>query len=842
MGYSTGSSSRTSTPSYAALKKLYRRDNSALSLCYIRDDKIVDSLADFIIVNNVKSLYLNAPSNPNVFTKVLQQLAKVKNKFEILHFDLWSNSSAELVNLLSRALNAHSETLLELTLKCRFNSSFLATLFPKMPTNIEILDISENLLSDTLFLRPLIDYAKCSELRILKLANCCTRTRIVNDFAKALLKVTTPLALEYIEGVDFTNCEDIPRKVRTNLRDAPADTRKKYMGRPVIGMQPRRGCNVQLLDYIKSSLLMHRLVGSRVRVWWPASSDEHRGAFAGRYWPATVLRTNPIDMIIVVEYDNQEVDHVPCKLVQPESPFLFGGGLNENFLRSLFGSKYFDSLSEELKSLHSVYGNKKKPPPSAMRTPQRRASLIDSSSDSLSLSISLSSLEDIDQQLLELEANQDLSASAPVTTVYAPIHNEDTTLSDTSKLNGDEVVESSSDQDQAPDDAICSNTVEKRPASFEGNNGNVESPSSKILKTEEPTNDDDTSCIPSLNHSSASMPELGLDECESSSQQDCSPEVPKQTIVKDDVKDEKCTDITMKPVILNALMRACERRNYKYAFPGDVSHIANSCSLNVETINGIESQYSGNVLDPGDICEFRDPLDLDGSDPSDYIVVIKEVRTVEPMYRVIYIYHDDEECVDVYSSDVRRLTLLPWYHWVSLVMDIERHLLFFKGLCDPLLLHRTYAEFLVCPNKLDLNKPINCPINPLQMPMQTLYARSLDSSHLRTPHPRMSVTRDYEMDDGNTVEGLRYQLSKQQQKMNALRLLYEETRRELEKERDNNARLQAKLNCIICFENRINCVLNPCGHFNFCNLCAESCTNCPICRGKIKERKTLNVE
>jgi hypothetical protein len=50
-----------------------------------------------------------------------------------------------------------------------------------------------------------------------------------------------------------------------------------------------------------------------------------------------------------------------------------------------------------------------------------------------------------------------------------------------------------------------------------------------------------------------------------------------------------------------------------------------------------------------------------------------------------------------------------------------------------------------------------------------------------------------------------------------------------------NLSLKDKEFCIICFDNSINAVFIPCGHFCCCHKCAKKCAKkCPICRKKIK--------
>ncbi|GFE52945.1 zinc C3HC4 type RING finger protein [Babesia ovis] len=908
---------KESTPS-AALQRMYRGESGRLILCYVKDKKALDGLADFVNKHNVKTVKFIEPSYASIFTHLLQELALVKNKVEVLHIDLWSNGAPELVELIGNALAANKDSLVELSLKCRFTSKFLASLLPLLPTNIEVLDLSENILSDIAFLQPLLDYIKCSDLHFLKLSNCSLRGNILNDFVKRLLSITTPLSLDALDGLDLSACEEIPKNIRQTLRDPPVKTRKEQMGYANIGIQPHRSCNVQLLDYLKSSLLMRRLVGSRVRVWWPASSDEQRGSFAGRFWPAKVLRVNPIDMVFVVEYDNQEVDHIPCKYIQPESAFLYGGGLNKNFLPSLFGSNYFKNLSNELKLVHSLDVLELESTPSSDGNVETSSTKSESDKPKRYVSKSANT-----KRPLSKTDNSTRSAAKPakptsainagnpttsvLTTVNAsvlpshipqthyhpdfhgivpcgppsiilpqptnlwPVHITNrinfvptanmlySMLNSSPKshhivgptsyvvLNDDRIY-------QTPTTTKRSTHPHKR-QTISLNSYNLSTPLNKMVKSEGyVTGDSLYQLVPSAGHPPAplylsTMPGYSIMQTvptqiyhmEEESADDMSETVEEK--VESDPKHEMCRDLEFTPKMLKELLQSCHRRNYDPVFPEDLSHIASQSIDNVETIKGLDVEYSGNLLEPGDICEYRDPLDSDGIDPSDYIVVIKEVNKVEPLYRVCYLYHDDDDEISVYSHSVRRLALMPWYLWVTLVMKLERQMLFSKGLSDPNVLEKTLADCLFCPQKVDLDSDfLENPPNPLEMQLQSLYERAFHVSESFLTHPRIRPKQEQELEVGDSIEGLRCQLGQQQQKLDALQKLYEDAQKQLEEERDLNARLQAKLHCVVCFEQRINCLLNPCGHFNFCSVCAESFTSCPICRGKIEDRKILSVD
>lgn len=39
--------------------------------------------------------------------------------------------------------------------------------------------------------------------------------------------------------------------------------------------------------------------------------------------------------------------------------------------------------------------------------------------------------------------------------------------------------------------------------------------------------------------------------------------------------------------------------------------------------------------------------------------------------------------------------------------------------------------------------------------------------------------------------------------------------------------------CVICLENKANCIVWPCAHMNYCGDCGKKLENCAVCRGEI---------
>ncbi|GBE59359.1 zinc C3HC4 type protein [Babesia ovata] len=797
-------------PNSASLQKMYRGDSATLSLSYVKDKRSVEGLADFLRRADVRVVNIIDPEHPTIFVRILEELALVSNALQVLHIDLWSNGDPELIGLIGRALKAHGDTLLEVSLKCRFGSKFLAQLLPAIPTCVEVLDLSENILSDGAFLPPLVDFVKCSDIRILKLTNCSLRGQALDQLVASITSNLCPISLGAIEGVDLTACEEIPKNVRAVLRDPPTKTRKDHMGYSDLGTQPQRDSNVQFLDYIKSTLLMNRLVGCRVRVWWPATSDEKRSAFSGRFWPAKVLRVNPIDMIFVVEYDNQEVDRVPCRLIQPESAFIYGGGLNQNFLRSIFGVNYFDHLSRELnlrpREVQIIGAN-----PSAVQKPDSISSMIQSGVDPLT-----SLCTDVDNPVslnLSVGPCDTPYYSGPTSSTSWPLQMEgavSSTGDSVSKNDGGAPapVLSGDQMYHTPISTLGQQATEKRAPLEDTDHYSILARVTKAMKSESHNTLDAAFKTPEQGNAPSNV----VAETPEKSERNAPASTPvASTGTKTPAATKKVTqgeagllpskehDFIRK--MLDELTEANNRRGTDVIFPRDLTHLANNSAINIETMAGLDISLSGNVLQPGDVCEFRDPLDSEGTDPSDYIGVVKEVNDKEPMYKVICIYQDDEDVVDLDSNDVRRPSLIPWHLWVALLMNVERHGLLFKSLSDHTNLHYAMADCFFCPKRLDPDKPFKgTPPNPLEMQLQSMTEYAAVVKSFSSTHPRIEKENQRRNRDPDSVEGLRYQLRKSQQKMDTLLELYEAARQELEQEREVNLELQAKLNCVVCFE------------------------------------------
>eukprot|EP01117_Protostelium_nocturnum_P002100 TRINITY_DN12740_c0_g1_i1.p1 TRINITY_DN12740_c0_g1~~TRINITY_DN12740_c0_g1_i1.p1 ORF type:complete len:334 (-),score=77.50 TRINITY_DN12740_c0_g1_i1:35-1036(-) len=100
------------------------------------------------------------------------------------------------------------------------------------------------------------------------------------------------------------------------------------------------------------------------------------------------------------------------------------------------------------------------------------------------------------------------------------------------------------------------------------------------------------------------------------------------------------------------------------------------------------------------------------------------------------------------------------------------------------------------------------------------------------------VSHYLDKDEPPTVENLMAILLQRQVELEKKRLMQpsapladENMKREVEAEKEKN--------CMVCFENQVNCVLIPCGHMGFCYDCGEKIREddyhaCPLCRTEIQ--------
>ncbi|EKX74129.1 conserved hypothetical protein [Theileria equi strain WA] len=849
---SKGEDCETVSPS---LKKMFRSSDGTLTLRYIKDLKALVGLEQLLKSGKCKSISLLEPDHPSVLKYILSLLSMSENVLHGLHLDLWLSDYDNILELFQTAMKAHENTLIELTLKCRFPCSFIVQILKILPKNIQYLDLSENTHLDFTILNPLVSFIENSELKMLRLTNTTIKPHVRDEFIKMLYKIQTPFSLSSLEGISLLDSIEIPKIIRNNLRESSSISRRKQMRYADVTSPSRTDGNVQFIDHLHNILFMKRLVGSKVRVWWPATSDVNRTSFSGRYWPARVVRVNPIDLIFVVEYDNQELDNVPCRFIQPLNPFKYGGGLT-NLTHTIMGGYYFNSLMETLN------GNSPRMNPIAEK---------ETSNHSRALEIDLSNLLPI---CTSPAFGSDLSTRATITGFSPKVD-----LSNGVKVeNGTCTVDYEKFGNNKTD--FVSSFTESNDTGGAGvtNGYKAETLPSQVTSLKDADYSPSNSFLSNISMLSAISGEVfsydtAMDTSQvSTSFKNVKPEG-RVTISNIDADKNGSLDgkiaINQSGNIINFTCSNCGFLNRLDCPEGmaqdndlslglkdivkiDRNGIENfQLSLNVETHLGYQEKYSGNLLVPGDICEFRDPLDADSNDPSDYIGIVKAINKTEPLYQCICIYQDNEEVVNVDSNDIRRAVVIPWYNWSSLALSVERYAIIkrdFNAVNE--ILSTLYTKFFYLA-VVDPNRPFKTyPPNPLEMKLLSLEQFSAKVENVIQKHPKITKTikQQQQAPDRQSKELLK----KQKDKINSLIEFNETLQRELQQERNKNLELQSKFNCILCFDTyvyfysyvfsrQINCMINPCGHFSFCHDCAKHLKFCPVCRHKITKLRILNI-
>ncbi|BAM39470.1 conserved hypothetical protein [Theileria orientalis strain Shintoku] len=680
------------------LWRMYNQGTQTLVIRNLTTSSHLQGMCSMFDNGSCKALVINHSLYPEVVLDILAEAAKSRNKLTDLYVDAWNIDFERFIPLLRECIVAHEESLEALTVKCRMPLYYMTMMFDFIPTTLKTLDLSDNDIAEPAFVSILTEYIRSSDLELVRLINSKLKADLINELVKLILDIENPFPLKKIDGVDFSMCDEIPKCVRQSMTESLKFARKHQMSYKDYSTIDNNEVSSHFMDYVRNVMFMKRMVGMEVRVWWPATKDDNRTSFAGRLWPAKIIMANPVDLVFVVKYDNEDIDHVPCKHVQPKSPFKYGGGLDRNYLYYLTGPGGITSRCVNLRK----------------------------------------------------ELDRNISRVRYISTERVQISHHP-----------------------------CKN------------NG-VETETNEVLKTPENTKAMDSAHSNSTKGGSTSF----------------------SSRYENEFLCINCGFVNNIDVCMRSEV--------------DLD--------TVESVLGLEEKYKGNLLVPGEFCEFRDPLDQFRNDPSDYMGVVTKVNESEPLYECVCIYQDNEEVISVHSKDIRRTVVVPWYNWVEMAFKLllERRKVFEKlkqssqertpakryqehslktapsdepvenGLEEYNILNRNF--YYLSPIEIeDLKEYV--PPNPLEMKLVTLnrYA-SLVSSKI-TSHPRLQGI--FRHTTNNQMDPISL-------KLKSLTEFNEILQMELQNERDKNIELQSKFKCIVCFDTEINCVLDPCTHFSFC--------------------------
>ncbi|UKJ88337.1 hypothetical protein MACJ_000781 [Theileria orientalis] len=838
------------------LWRMYNQGTQTLAIRNLKRRIHLHGMCSMLDSGSCKTLIINQSLYPEIVLDILAEAANSQNKLTELYIDSWNVDYERFITLLRECIGAHQESLEVLTVKCRLPMDYLTMMFDFIPKTLKILDLSDNDITDSAFFNTFIKYIRTSDLEVIRFVNCKMKPHLINELVKLILKIEIPFALKKVDGLDFSTCDEIPKCVRQTMTEPLKLTRKRQMNYRDYSTIDNNEVSSHFMDYIRNVVFMKRLVGMDVRVWWPATKDDNRTSFAGRLWPAKIIMANPVDLIFVVKYDNDDIDHVPCKYVQPKNPFKYGGGLEPNYIYHLTGSggniNGCANMKKELESNNS-------------RVRVNNNDGRGNCGGSIIKADGFGSGGAYKSSVMDKTINNaGLGANTVVTDCGSKGYHF------RSRKKNDIKVGGIHNSHNSTENVLSSRDHYK--------NSGVDRATNELLRTPEKT----------------------------------------KTMTTSQADLTSCASARYTPRYENEFV--C----IKCGFVNNVEMCMRSeVDLeSVESILGLDEKFKGNLLVPGEFCEFRDPLDQFRNDPSDYIGVVTKVNESEPLYECVCIYQDNEELISVYSKDVRRTLVVPWYNWVELTFKLllARRKVFDKlkhnsperkpsrymqyspntstdtmcGTSDyvvdtPVKINskysidtsssttatpshhslssftprelkfssssdavfsvsesaestpnRTYEKrdyatadgfeieeettpwgklfeegieeydvlntslYYLSPIKLeDLNEYL--PPNPLEMKLITLnsYA-NLVCSKIKN-HPKLH-------DDGTSN-----QMDTINLKLKSLTEFNEILQKELQYERDKNIELQSKFKCILCFDTEINCVLDPCTHFSFCH-------------------------
>nr|PVC54006.1 hypothetical protein MACL_00003364 [Theileria orientalis] len=763
------------------LWRMYNQGTQTLVIRNLTTSSHLQGMCSMFDNGSCKALVINHSLYPEVVLDILAEAAKSRNKLTDLYVDAWNIDFERFIPLLRECIVAHEESLEALTVKCRMPLYYMTMMFDFIPTTLKTLDLSDNDIAEPAFVSILTEYIRSSDLELVRLINSKLKADLINELVKLILDIENPFPLKKIDGVDFSMCDEIPKCVRQSMTESLKFARKHQMSYKDYSTIDNNEVSSHFMDYVRNVMFMKRMVGMEVRVWWPATKDDNRTSFAGRLWPAKIIMANPVDLVFVVKYDNEDIDHVPCKHVQPKSPFKYGGGLDRNYLYYLTGPGGITSRCVNLR-----------------KELDRNISRV---------------------RVTGNDGREDGSGIIGGSTIVGDCDGDGVVTNGGSKGSEFRLHKRRGRKPKGPYTKYIS-TERVQISHHPCKNNGVETETNELLKTPENTKAMDSAHSNSTKGGSTSF----------------------SSRYENEFLCINCGFVNNIDVCMRSEV--------------DLD--------TVESVLGLEEKYKGNLLVPGEFCEFRDPLDQFRNDPSDYMGVVTKVNESEPLYECVCIYQDNEEVISVHSKDIRRTVVVPWYNWVEMAFKLllERRKVFEKlkqssqertpakrydprsddaeteeetapsdepvenGLEEYNILNRNF--YYLSPIEIeDLKEYV--PPNPLEMKLVTLnrYA-SLVSSKI-TSHPRLQEdTTNNQMDPISL-------------KLKSLTEFNEILQMELQNERDKNIELQSKFKCIVCFDTEINCVLDPCTHFSFCYECVKNLKTCPICRQKIDSIKILNL-
>lgn len=190
------------------LDKFMKKDGENLCFHNLRDFRIIQDFESFVKSGKCNSIEILGPINLDVLEKILEILLGVTDMIKVLRMEIWLNRCNRIIDLLKGVLGCHGRLLVDVTLRCSLGADSMAQLLDAIPPGVVALDIAENLLENSLFVKPLINLIRKGNLQYLKLSNCSIKSHVRDDIVKQLLAIQRAFALKTIEGRHSAKSEE----------------------------------------------------------------------------------------------------------------------------------------------------------------------------------------------------------------------------------------------------------------------------------------------------------------------------------------------------------------------------------------------------------------------------------------------------------------------------------------------------------------------------------------------------------------------------------------------------------------------------------------------------------
>ncbi|KAL8432823.1 hypothetical protein ACSSS7_004323 [Eimeria intestinalis] len=593
------------------------------------------------------------------FLSLLQQLQQQRGaavRLRHLQVDLvgieWDH---KVLTLLRSMLQRNAGSLHNVSLRCRLPSAPLASLLQAIPLSVRALNISENTVEADAVeqLRRLLHrgYLRCLRITNAGLSIDCQR-----GIVSALETAGCRSSLIWFEAARLRERGSRLTCLRRSSRDCQQQQQRQRQqaGNPHAVLVK----NFCFLRYLRLRALAASLVGRRLRVWWQPTDDAARSDFAGRFWPCSVLQHDPSSLVLRVVYDNGEEDFVPLANLQPLHPFAFGGGWVEQQQQQGEQQQQHQQQpqqqrqEEQQQEEHVNRDAKRRAPPQQMRRPPSKR---------------------------QLQLQQGLREDASSVAAEAPAAASSSSTS-SSRSNSCEPSERDHARKAAPPFASLTG-IKSRARPQRQLQQKQQRPVQQRLQPRRtrrqqgapPLTWDPSSAVAAAAAAAAATTSSCCSRCGDPQTSGYSASLPLPEGMEAAAKAF--------PFLFERGLRCFRPLGLSPASSSSGGRSSGSSSSSVVTQSrddaaaaaaaaGVEAapvplEALGNVLLPGELCEYRDEEEHKGSDPCDYVGLVTKVFSEEPLYELRCIYQEGSERLRVGSKDVRRCVFVLADSWAA---------------------------------------------------------------------------------------------------------------------------------------------------------------------------------